>query len=143
MAKYEIKTKVEPITAQAFIDAMDNPKRQSEARALLSIYGKASGYPAQVYTGGMIGFGSYTYETAGCIGTIFATGFAPRKAELSLYGLQDKLVGPDDLARLGKVRAGVSCVYARRLSEVDHGVLAELISSVLDRFRNRHTVTPV
>jgi hypothetical protein len=141
MAKYVPKTKAEPVTAEAFIDAIENPQRQAEARELLAIFGKASGYPARVYTGGMIGFGSYSYETAGCIGTWFATGFAARKGDLSLYGLKGSANETELLPKLGKYREGAGCVYAKRLGDIDKGVLEQLIIQGLDSLKARFSVT--
>lgn len=142
MASYVPKTRVEPQDVNAFIDALDNPQRQSEARDLLKIYGAASGFAPKLYTGGMIGFGSYDYSyPSGHSGTAFATGFAPRKADLSLYGLK---YGPESeamLARMGKHRAGAGCVYVKHLAAVDTAVLADLIRAGLTVLRSRYPVT--
>lgn len=143
MAKYDQKTRAEPISAEALIGSIADPRRQEEARQLLQIYGDASGYPARVYTGGMIGFGHYAYTYAsGHSGTAMATGFAPRKAELSLYGLLWGEAASALLPQLGKVRAGVGCVYARKLADIDLAVLSRQIALGLDHLRRLYPVTP-
>ncbi len=143
MAKYDQKTKAEPLSPEGFIEAIENPQRRAEARQLLQIYGAASGYPARVYTGGMIGFGHYSYTYAsGHSGTAMATGFAPRKAELSLYGLLWGEAASALLPQLGKVRAGVGCVYARKLADIDLAVLSRQIALGLDHLRGLYPVTP-
>lgn len=142
MAKYEQKTKVEPQSVQDFIAGLDSAQRQDEARQLLEIYAQASGFAPRLYTGGMIGFGSYAYTyPSGHSGTAFATGFAPRKADLSLYGLTEGDAAPALLARMGKHRAGVACVYVKRLSAIDTTVLPELIRLGLTVLRSRYPVT--
>ena len=142
MADPAQKTKVEPQSVEDFIAAIALPQRQAEARQLLAIYGQASGYAPRLYTGGMIGFGHYAYTyPSGHSGTAFATGFAPRKADLSLYGLK---YGPDSTAlraRLGKHRAAVSCVYVKHLSATNPEVLSELIRSGLQVLKSRYPVT--
>ena len=143
MAKYDQKTKVEPQSIDDFIAAIASPQRQAEARELLSIYGKASGFAPRLYTGGMIGFGTYDYTyDSGFSGTAFATGFAPRKADLSLYGLK---YGPESeamLTRMGKHRAGAHCVYVKHLAAIDPEVLADLIRAGLHVLKSRYPVTP-
>ena len=143
MANYDPKTKVELQSVEDFIAALALPQRQAEAQQLLAIYGRASGYAPRLYTGGMIGFGSYDYTyDSGHSGTSFATGFAPRKADLSLYGLK---YGPESetlLARMGKHRAAVSCVYVKHLSAINPEVLADLIRSGLQVLKSRYPVRP-
>ncbi len=143
MARYEAKTRVEPQGVEAFIASLDSPQRQAEARQLQEIYATASGFAPRLFTGGMIGFGSYAYTyDSGHSGTTFATGFAPRKAELSLYGLK---YGPENgslLAALGKHRQGVSCVYVKHLNALNLDVLDQLIREGLQVLRGRYPVFP-
>ena len=40
------------------------------------------------------------------------------------------------LTRLGRHRTGKGCLYLKRLSEVDVGVLAELVEAVVAALRN-------
>jgi len=76
-----------------------------------------------------VGFGRYTYKYAsGRTGEWMTTGFSPRKDNLTLYLMS----GFDDLAglmgRLGKYKTGKGCLYIKRLSDVDLGVLRELVA---------------
>lgn len=143
MTKSAQKTRAEPIAPEAFIAGIADPRRRAEAQQLLLVYGQASGYPARICTGGMVGFGHYAYTYAsGHSGSAMATGFAPRKAELSLYGLLWGAAASALLPRLGKVRAGVGCVYARRLDDIDLDVLARQIALGLDHLRGLYPVTP-
>ena len=80
----------------------------------------------------IIGYGRYDYTYAsGRSGSFLATGFAPRKANLSIHimpGYQDY---SEILSRLGKHKLGKSCLYVTRLSQIDMDVLAELIRAGL------------
>lgn len=78
----------------------------------------------------IIGFGThhYVYES-GREGDWMITGFSPRKSALSVYIMSGLAREAELLARLGKHRTGKSCLYIKRLSDVDTGVLKELISS--------------
>ena len=55
-----------------------------------------------------------------------AAGFSPRKAALTVYfeGFDDYT---DDLARLGPHTTSVSCLYIKRLDDIDLGVLEDML----------------
>lgn len=81
----------------------------------------------------MIGYGRYAYRYAsGRSGEFLATGFAPRKVELSIYIMPGYQDFADLLAELGPHRKGKSCLYIRRLEAVDQQVLATLIRKGLE-----------
>ena len=129
-------------TIDAFLDNLP-PDRQAEARRLVEIFRVATGYAPRVYSHGMVGFGTYAYTYAtGHSGTSFATGFAPRKADLSIYimpGYQDFSA---ILHRLGKHKLGKACLYLRRLNDADEAVLTELIQAGLADLKTRWPVMP-
>ena len=80
----------------------------------------------------IIGYGRYHYRyKSGREGDFLATGFSPRKANLSIYimpGYQDY---SEILNRLGKHKLGKSCLYVNKLADIDLEVLAELIRAGL------------
>lgn len=125
----------------AFLSALP-PPRAEEAGALVDLFQAATGWQARLYTGGMVGFGQYDYRyDSGHSGSSLATGFAPRKAEISLYGLTAP--GAEALLdRLGKHRRGKGCLYLKRLSDADPGVLTDLIRAGLADLQTRWTVQP-
>ena len=61
-------------------------------------------------------------------GTWFKTGFSPRKAQLTFYGLNDLQEATALLPKLGTYTEGVSCVYAKKLDDIDLDVLRRLIA---------------
>lgn len=140
---YEQKTKVEPLTVAAFLDQVAPPERQAEARVLTALFARVTGFEPRLYTGGMVGFGRYDYRyDSGHEGTSFATGFAPRKADISIYIMPGASDFAPILARLGKHRMGKACLYLRRLSDADPDVLAELIAAGLAELGKRWTILP-
>lgn len=96
-----------------------------------------------LWNGGMLGYGryDYTYET-GRTGTWFATGFAPRKAKLSIYIMPGYTDFGPILDRLGKHKKGKSCLYLNKLEDADLDVLAELIRAGLSDLATRWPVHP-
>ena len=140
---YQPKTQVQEQGFAEFLDGIDPPPRQAEARGLAAIFGDVTGYAPRVYTGGMVGFGRYAYTyDSGHSGVSLATGFAPRKADLSIYILRGSGNFGAILARLGKHRMGKACLYLRHLDDADDGVLRELIVAGLADLKTRWPVEP-
>jgi hypothetical protein len=105
------------------------PRRAAEGAELVAIYRDVTGVEPVMWGPSIIGFGAYSYEYAsGHVGIWPRTGFSPRKAKLSLYGLTEHPDAPALLARLGPHTATVACVYATRLDALDDSVLRELIT---------------
>lgn len=87
----------------------------------------------------MIGFGRYRYRyESGREGEWLATGFAPRAKELVVYLMADSPQREQHLGRLGKHRIGKSCLYIKRLADVDIDILDQLIRSSLQALRERY-----
>lgn len=136
-----VANKTQPTDAdvEAFFDTQPDA-RAADCRALAALMQRASGHPPRLW-GRMVGFGHhhYVYES-GREGDIFEIGFASGaggKGDLSLYlnlGSDLDETGPL-LARLGKHRQGKGCLYIKRLSDVDAGVLQSLCDVALRRCR--------
>jgi Domain of unknown function (DU1801) len=139
----ETKTKPTQVTVDAFIAGVEPPQRQEDARALDAFFRRVTGWQPVMWGPTMVGYGSYAYRyETGHGGTALATGFSPRKAELSLYimpGYQDYGAILD---RLGKHRLGKACLYIRRLEDIDIDVLAELVRAGLDDLGKLWPVSP-
>ncbi len=137
------KTRATDLSVQAFLEATENPKRREDAFALDALFRRITGYQPKMWGPSMVGYGSYHYiYESGREGDFLATGFAPRKANLSIYimpGYQDY---SSILARLGKHKTGKSCLYLNNLSDVDLSVLEELILTGLADLGAKWPVTP-
>ncbi len=123
------KTKPTSASVNAFIAAIDHPRRRAEALAVLEIYRNVTGLPPVMWGPSIIGFGThhYAYES-GREGTVPAAGFSPRKASLTFY-VGDGFPGAKALyTRLGKHRRSVACLYINKLGDVDPQVLREIIA---------------
>lgn len=103
-------------------------RRREHGRLLLEIFGRATGERPAMWGPSMIGYGQAHYRYAtGREADTFHVGFSPRKARISLYGLQGLPRSEELLARLGKHRTAVSCVYVNKPEDIDLGVLEELV----------------
>ena len=127
----EQKTRAGTGDVAAFLAAIEDEAKRTDALALVSLMAEVSGEPAVLW-GTMVGFGQYHYRyETGHEGDSFLVGFAPRKAEFSIYLMGTYLPGVAEkretlLARLGKHRMGKACLYVKRLSDVNLEVLREL-----------------
>ena len=104
-------------------------RRREHGRLLLEIFGRATGERPAMWGPSMIGYGQAHYRYAtGREGDTFHVGFSPRKAKISLYGLQGLPRSEELLAKLGKHQTAVSCVYVNKPEDIDLAVLEELIA---------------
>lgn len=110
-------------SVDGFVRAVVNPTRRDDVGALLARMRRATGAEPRMWGASIVGFGRYPYRyESGREGDWARVGFSPRKANLAIY-LSYK---PDDcpalLERLGKHSTGASCLYVRRLADVErHG----------------------
>jgi Domain of unknown function (DU1801) len=121
----ENKTKATKVSVAAFIDALTDPSRRSDAKALVKVMQKASGEKPKMWGPSIVGFGSnhYTYDS-GREGDMPVVAFSPRKAATVLYGLSD---AEALLPKLGKHTRGKGCVYIKKLADVDQKVLEAMV----------------
>ena len=102
--------------------------QRADAETLIEIMGEATGEPAYAWRNKIIGFGNVQYRyPSGREGDAGRVAFAATPRGFTLY-LMSGMAGYDDiLAGLGRHTTGKSCLYLRRLSEVDVAVLRRLI----------------
>lgn len=128
----EPKTKVTETPFDNWVVQDVLPVRQHEARVLDTLFRAATGFAPQIWTGGIVGYGAYDYTYAsGRSGTWMATGFAVRKAKISVYVMPGDADFEPILERLGPHSKGKCCLYITRLARVDEAVLAELVAAGL------------
>lgn len=119
--------------AEDFIASLPWPRRVEDGRALLELFAAATGDPPVMWGPSMIGCGRLHYRYAtGREGDTFRVGFSPRRAALSLYGLQGHPHSEQLLSRLGKHRLGKGCVYVTTLDDIRTEVLRDLIRHAWD-----------
>jgi Domain of unknown function (DU1801) len=140
----EAKTRSAALDWGAFLAGVEGDQRRAEAEALMALFRRATGWEPRLWGTSMIGFGRYEYRyDSGHGGESLATGFSPRKAEISVYILPGYADFGPILAQLGPHRMGKSCLYIRRLDRVDPAVLEDLIRAGLRDLAARWPVHPV
>ncbi len=125
----EIKTHRTGASVDTIIREIADDARREDCLALLGLMQRATGVDPEVWSSGLLGFGTYHYKSAsGQEGDWFPVGFASRKAAITVYlGVSlDGVAGL--LAKLGKHKTGKGCIYIKRLADVDLAVLEELVA---------------
>ncbi|MFI5221436.1 MAG: DUF1801 domain-containing protein [Bacteroidia bacterium] len=124
----ENKTKPGKENINEFLASFE-PGIQDDCKTLIKIMKKITGKQPVLWGGAMIGFGTYHYKYAsGHEGDSFLTGFSPRKANLTIYGMTGFDRHKELMAKLGKYKTAKSCLYIKKLSDVDVTVLEKLIA---------------
>ena len=132
----ELKTKENDASVADFLNAVADETRRADAWRVARLMEEAAGEPPRMWGDSIVGFGRYHYKyVSGREGDMPLIGFSPRKASLSLYVLTGSDQEAALLARLGKHTAGKSCLYVKRLSDVDEAALRDLMRESVARMR--------
>lgn len=139
----------DPKTTQTDVDpahwlaGVEPERRRIEAMELDALFRDATGWQPRIWGTSIVGYGAYDYTYAsGRTGRWLATGFSPRKANLSIYIMPGYAEFGGILDRLGPHKRGKSCLYVTRLERVDRDVLVELIRAGIKDLRQRWPVSP-
>ena len=128
----DLKTNPTRASVDTFLAGVD-PKRRVDCLALRDIMQDITGAEPRMWGTSMVGFGSYHYKYAsGREGDWFVAGFAPRKQDLTLYIMAGFSRYASLLKKLGKHKTGKSCLYIKRLDDVDIVTLKELIKESVE-----------
>ena len=138
------KTRPTDQEVTSFLEKIQNPKKRKDSQAILEIMQRVTGEPPVMWGDSIVGFGSYHYKYAsGREGDWFLTGFSPRVQNLTLYIMSGFEAYDQLLGKLGKFKTGKSCLYIKKLEDVDSHILEELIRQSAEHMaRNNPGPTP-
>lgn len=126
------KTTETKASVSTFLAKVSDADQRGDAKVLIEMFRRLSGEPAKMWGPSIIGFGSRHYRYAsGHEGDICRIGFSPRKGKTVLYLSCDIRKHAKELPRLGKHKTGKSCIYIKRLSDIDLAVLEEMCATAL------------
>jgi len=115
-----------------FLNGVENDSRREDAFRVLEIMKEITGEEAKMWGPGIVGFGTYHYKyDSGREGDFLQTGFSPRKSALTMY-VMSGFSGVDNIMnRLGKYKTGKSCLYVKKLDDINLDALEDLIRGSL------------
>ena len=135
----ELKTKQTTASVAEFIAAIADEDRRADCEAILSLMAAVTGEEPAMWGTSIVGFGSYRYKYAsGREGVWPLTGFSPRKRNLTLYIMTGFDRYPELMANLGTYTTGKSCLYIKRLADVDIDTLRELVEASVRRMEKKY-----
>ena len=124
----ELKTKENNASVKSFIGSVKDKEKRDDSFELLKIFQKITGKKPKMWGESIIGFGKIHYKYAsGREGDWMATGFSPRKQNISLYVLSGFKERDELLKKLGKHKTGRACLYIKNLKEINLSVLKKII----------------
>ena len=123
----ELKTRPTAASVAEFL-AQQGDQRRADCEAVLRMMEAATGERAEMWGAAIVGFGRYAYRGNSKNAMEWPIiGFSPRKNDLTLYLMPGFEGRAELMARLGKHKTGKSCLYLKKLADVDARVLRELI----------------
>jgi hypothetical protein len=124
----ELKTKRTTGDVEAFLNSVQDERKRQDSFAILELMKEVTDAEPEMWGTSIVGFGSYHYKYAsGREGDWMLVGFSPRAQNLTLYIMSGFDEYDGLLGRLGKHSIGKSCLYIKRMEDVDKAVLKELV----------------
>jgi hypothetical protein len=136
----ELKTRRTKASIKPFLQAVEHERRREDAFKLLDIFEQTTKMKAALWGDSIVGFGEYHYESTRSSqqGDWPLTGFSPRKRNMTIYIMPGFSEYQDLLAKLGKHKTSVSCIYFNKLDDIDTKVLKQLIRRSVADMKKRY-----
>ena len=135
----ELKTRPTHASVTAFVNSIDDGGIKADAKKIAVMMRNATGKRAKMWGTSIVGYGTYLYSnSAGKNYEWPITGFSPRKQALTVYIMPGFSQFGALMKKLGKYKTGKSCLYIKRLGDVDEDVLQKLIDGSVKRMRKSY-----
>jgi len=137
---YQLKTNETAVDVTDFINSyVENDQKKADSFQLIELMQKWTGFKPKMWGPTIIGFGQYHYKYAsGQEGDMPMLGFSPRKAEFSLYVFSPTEANKHLLDGFGKFKMGKSCIYVKKLSDINIGVLEKMCLESIAYLKEHH-----
>lgn len=134
----ETKTKFTTASVDEYIASRANEQQKADCHELMAMFSRVTGHEPSMFGPSIVGFGTYRYVyDSGHSGEAPLAGFAIRGRELVAYIYAESPEQQALLAKLGKHRMTKACLYFKRLSDVDLGVLEQLATNCVAETKRR------
>lgn len=133
MSKAKNKTTKTTASVVDYISSIAKEDRRLDIQSINDMMADLTGWEPKMWGKTIVGFGDYHYKyDSGREGDFFRLGYSSRAANITIYIMPGYEDFSEELSRLGKHKMGKSCLYIRRLSDVDESVLKEIMQKGLD-----------
>jgi len=135
----QLKTKPTNASIDEYLSSRASPEQLTDCKAIMAMCKRVTKQRPRMWGPSIVGYGSYTYRyDSGHSGQICLAGFAVRGRELVVYLLPDAAGQAELRAKLGKHKMGKSCLYFKRLADLDAKVLEALIAGSVAEAKRRY-----
>jgi hypothetical protein len=113
--------------------------QRTDCRQLMALLEKVTQHSPKMWGPSIVGYGSYryTYES-GRTGEAPLAGFAIRGRQLVVYVVAEGDRQQFLLSRLGQHTMGKSCLYFKKLADLDLSVLEQIVAGSVAELRRRY-----
>ena len=134
------KTTETKVNVTDFINSyVEKEEQKADSFRFIELMTQWSGFEPRMWGPTIVGFGSYHYKYAsGREGDAPLIGFAPRKPKFSLYVYTPTDKSNKLLKDLGKYTMSKSCIYVKRLSDINIPILEELCRDTIAYLNEHH-----
>ncbi len=135
----ELKTKANKASVVGFLNGIADKQKRADCKAIAKMMRDATGKRAKMWGTAIVGYDKYDYKYAsGRSGTFMITGFSPRAQNIAVYIMPGFKKFAGLMKKLGKHKTGKSCLYIKRLDDVDQKVLIRLIKESVNEMRRKY-----
>lgn len=132
----ELKTKVNDGSVLEFLERIPDAEKKRDSYAILDLMKEVTGFEPKMWGDSIIGFGACHYRyPSGHEGDMALIGFSPRKNNLTIYIVPGFEHYADLLDRLGKFKTAKSCLYIKKLADIEISVLKEIVKDTVRQVR--------
>ncbi len=129
----ELKTKENDQSVEDFLNEISDEKKRQDCLTILELMKKVTRKEPKMWGSSIIGFGKYIYKyESGRELDWFSTGFSPRKQNITLYIMMGFDRYDELMKKLGKYKTGKSCLYIKKIEDIDLPTLKELIKQSVE-----------
>ncbi|HUQ28142.1 MAG TPA: DUF1801 domain-containing protein [Usitatibacter sp.] len=133
------KTKPTRVSVDAYLASKAGAEQLADCKAIIAMCKRVTKKQPTMWGPSIVGFGSYTYQyDSGHSGEACLTGFAVRGKELVVYVRAESPEQLERRAKLGTHKMGKSCLYFKRLADLDTKVLESIIAASVADLRRRY-----
>lgn len=138
----ELKTKQNNTDINEFVKSFaDTEEKRKDSFELIKLMRDFTGHEPKMWGSSIIGFGTYHYksERSRQEGDWLLIGFSPRKAAISLYVYTGAKEHEHLLEGLGKFKMGKSCIYIKKLSDINLDALRQIMKATIDFLQPKYS----
>ena len=135
----ELKTKPTDASIEDYLASRASEQQRADCNELMALFKKITRQRPKMWGPSMVGYGSYKYTyDSGHGGEMPLAAFAIRGRDLVIYIMGEEKKQRSLLSKVGKHKMGKSCLYFRRLADLDKSVLEKLVVNSISEARRRY-----